>query len=55
MSEDNIKDQSKKNIEYARLKGEYIGTIKGILLWEIPDELKEKLEKILQDLNKNPY
>lgn len=31
--------------KYARLLGEFVGTLKGISTWEIPEEL----EKILQN------
>ena len=38
--------------EYNGLKGEYIGTIKGVLLYEIPPELKAKLTLMLISLEK---
>ena len=44
----------KLKLEMARLKGEFIGTLKAITwCWGIPDELKEKLEKKIVELEKN--
>ena len=40
----------KKECEYQRLKGEFIGTLKGILYWDIPEELKEIMLKQLKEL-----
>lgn len=36
--------------KYARLKGEYIGSLKGILCWDIPNELRDRIESLVQDL-----
>ena len=38
--------------EYNGLKGEYIGTIKGVLLYNIPDNLRVNLGKMLALLEK---
>ena len=41
----------KLKLEIARLKGEFIGTLKAITwCWDIPDGLKEKLEKKIVEL-----
>lgn len=32
-------------IDYARLYGEFIGMIEGVLWWDIPEELKTKLKE----------
>jgi hypothetical protein len=37
-------------IKLARVQGEYIGTLKGIIWWDIPNELKEKLELLIAEL-----
>ena len=44
--------QEKPNylILHARMHGEFIGTLKGILEWEIPDKLREKIILKLQEL-----
>jgi hypothetical protein len=39
-----------KAVPYQRLLGEYEGTLKGILAWDIPEELKEKLRLKIKDL-----
>jgi hypothetical protein len=39
--------------KYARLLGEFIGIPKGVIWWDIPEELKEILEnkiKVLEEL-----
>jgi len=33
--------------KYHRLLGEYQGTIEGIMVWDIPEELKVKLSDVL--------
>ncbi len=43
-------DLMNKTLESAKLKGEYIGTLKAILLWDIPEELKDKLKVKLKEL-----
>ena len=45
----------KLKLAMARLKGEFLGTLKAITwCWDIPDELKEKLEeKIVKLENQN--
>ena len=45
--EDNLK------VEMARLEGEFIGTLKAITWWNIPNELKDKLEKHIVELEEN--
>ena len=40
-------------IKLARTKGEFIGTLQGILWWDIPEELKEKLEDKIKELKKD--
>lgn len=40
----------KERLNCATLKGEYIGTIKAVLHWDIPEELKEKLKVIIKEL-----
>ena len=44
----------KLKLEMARLKGEFIGTLKAITWgWDIPNELKEKLEEKIVELEEN--
>ena len=40
-------------LKLARIKGEFIGTLEGILWWDIPEELREKLENKIKELNKD--
>ena len=49
-----MSEENKLRIELARVQGEYTGTLKGILWWDIPNKLKEKLEKLIVDLE-NQY
>lgn len=42
----------RKDISYNTLLGEFIGTLEGIICWDIPLELKQKLEKKIAELNK---
>lgn len=44
------KTELKSNIEYCRLLGEFIGTLEGILFWEIDEVLKEMINKKLSEL-----
>ena len=43
-------EEDKLKIKLARVQGEYIGTLKGILWWDIPNKLKEKLEQSIVNL-----
>ena len=45
--------EDKIKIKFARLQGEYVGTLKGILWWDIPKELKTKLEDTISKLENN--
>lgn len=47
-----MKMKDKHSVEAGRLLGEFIGTLKGICLWEIPEELKKKLQAKLIELRK---
>lgn len=40
----------KLKVELAWIKGQYIGTLKGILWWDIPSKLKENLKKQIKEL-----
>ena len=44
------KEELKLQLKLARTKGEFIGTLQGILWWDIPEELKEKLENKIKEL-----
>ena len=44
------KAELKSNIEYCRLLGEFIGTLEGILFWDIDEVLIEMIEKKLTEL-----
>jgi len=39
-------------ISYARLHGEFVGTLEGILFWDIPEELKERLTETIDQKTK---
>jgi hypothetical protein len=49
--EEQIKSLEKRNIENAAKLGEAIGALKGILHNEISEELKEKVQHILEGIN----
>lgn len=38
--------------KYNRVLGEFIGTLKGVCCWDIPNELKLKLERKIKELEK---
>ena len=40
----------KQTITPERLLGEYIGTLRGICAWDIPEQLREKLERRAKEL-----
>jgi len=46
---------NKLKIKLARMQGQFIGTLKGILWWDIPSDLKEKIEKLIIELEKENY
>lgn len=46
------KEELYLKLKLARTKGEFIGTLQGILWWDIPEELKEKLENKIKELEK---
>jgi hypothetical protein len=48
-----MSEELKLKLELARMKGEFKGTLQAILWWEIPEELKEKLENKIKELNKD--
>jgi hypothetical protein len=37
-------------IEYSKLRGDLTGTLKGIVSWNIPKELKDKVNKKIKEL-----
>jgi hypothetical protein len=41
-----MKLEHKLEIQANRLLGEFIGTLEGICYWEIPEELKKKVEEL---------
>jgi len=45
-----MKTEDKTNIQSSRLLGEFIGTLEGVCLWDIPEELKLKLQSKLTEL-----
>jgi hypothetical protein len=40
----------KLKIDNATQKGYFLGLLKGILWWEIPEELKERINKEIKEL-----
>ena len=40
----------KQQIKIARLSGEWQGMLETICMWDIPQELKEKLQKKIKEL-----
>ena len=44
------KDIFRLTIELSRTRGMYIGTLKGILWWDLPKELKSNLENRIKEL-----
>ena len=45
---------AKRCAEYASKLGQAIGTIEGVLLWDIPPKLKKILRKTLKELDGQP-
>jgi len=45
-----IEHQKHNEIKWNRLKGEFCGTLIGICAWDIPAELKLKLESKIKEL-----
>ena len=49
-----MSEEDKLKIKLARVQGEYIGTLQGILCWDIPNEIKERLKvRIVELENQN--
>lgn len=48
-----MREEDKLKVQIARLEGEFIGTLKAITMWDIPNELKERLKDRIVELNKN--
>jgi hypothetical protein len=42
-------------IKYATILGEFKGTLEGILWWDIPNELKERLKLKIKQLDETKY
>lgn len=42
----------KQEIKHQRLIGEFTGTLQGILWWDIPQQLREKLKQKIAALEK---
>lgn len=42
--------EDKLKIQIARLEGEFVGTLEGILLWELPKELKLKIKEKIKEV-----
>jgi len=55
MSNMTFSKTNKLKIKLARMQGQFIGTLKGILWWDIPSDLKEKIEKLIIELEKENY
>lgn len=43
----------KQNVNFPRLKGEFLGTLRGIVCWDIPEDLEEKLKVKIKELEEN--
>lgn len=50
------KEILKSNIEYCKLVGDFIGTLEGILFWDVDHDLelmlKNKIEELRQEAKK---
>lgn len=46
----NCKNVLKNNIEYCRLLGEFIGTLEGILFWDVDYDLEVMLKNKIEEL-----
>ena len=40
----------KVNIEYNKLRGQYLGLLEGLLWWEIPEKLKAIVQNSINEL-----
>ena len=45
-----IKDYQKLMLEHIRLLGEFKGTLEAIILFNVPNELKENLKRKIKEL-----
>lgn len=45
--------ENQTKIKLAKLQGEFEGTLKGILCWDIPNELKSKIQEQINKLESN--
>jgi hypothetical protein len=45
-----MNEHEKLKLEYARLLGEFQGTLIGIVYWDIPEELRGKLQAHIKRL-----
>lgn len=44
------KESLKNNIEYCRLLGDFIGTLEGILFWDVDYDLEVMLKNKIEEL-----
>lgn len=44
------KEHVKLLLDYSKMLGEFTGTLQGIVWWDIPKELEEKLKKQIKEL-----
>ena len=51
--DNNMTQEDKIKIELARLQGEFLGTLKGFLCWDIPNELKVRMQQQINKLENN--
>lgn len=42
--------EQKLKIDYAKLIGEFTGTLEGLLWYELPEEIKVKMEDKIEEL-----
>ena len=45
-------DNLKHAIDLAKLRGELIGLLEGVCMWDIPEELRFRLQKKIEELRK---
>ena len=47
-----MKEYNKLLIDYARILGEFKGTLEAVTYWDVPQELKDKMNSKISELEK---
>tara|TARA_R100000049_G_C1947144_1_gene92762 strand:- start:2231 stop:2404 length:174 start_codon:yes stop_codon:yes gene_type:complete len=47
-----MKEYNKLLIDYAKILGEFKGTLEAVTYWDVPQELKDKMNSKISELEK---